>query len=84
MILTLLLAGLVVGRWWLVAVAAVLWPVVLIAGDVGSASNAALALGGALLGAANTAVGVAVRRTAVVLFRALRRFWADPMGSLGG
>ena len=84
MILTLLLAGLVVGRWWLVAIAAVVWPVVLIVADVGSASNFALALGGGVFGTANTAVGVAAHRTAVVLVRALRRFWADPMGSFGG
>ena len=84
MVLYLLLAGLVVGRWWLVAVTAVFWPVFLVVGDVGSASNFALILGGATVGAANAAAGVAVHRTAVVLIRALRRFLADPIGSLGG
>lgn len=84
MIPTLILAGLVVGRWWFVPVAAVAFPAVLIVGDVGSASNFALALGGGVFGAANTAAGVAVHRMALALLRALRRFWADPIGSVGG
>ena len=84
MVLNLLLAGLVVGRWWLVGIVAVFWPVLLVVGDVGSASDFALVLGGATVGAANTAVGVAVHRLAVVLIRALRRFLTDPIGSLGG
>ena len=73
MIPTLLLAGLIVGRWWFVFVAGVVWAVLV---DVD-----AVAFG---LGAANTAVGVAVHRAAVVLVRRLRRFLQDPIGSLGG
>ncbi len=72
MIPTLLLAGLVVGRWWFVPIAGVVWAVLV------DASVAAFALG-----AANTAVGVAVHRTVVLLLRRLRGFLQDPVGSLG-
>lgn len=84
MVLTLLLAGLVVGRWWLVAVAAAFWPVLLLVTDAWSVSLHSVVLGGATVAVLNTAAGVAVHRAAVVLVRALRRFWADPIGSLGG
>ena len=73
MIPTLLLAGLVVGRWWFVPVAGVAWSLVV------GADGLAFALG-----AANTAVGVAVHRTVVLLLRRLRGFLQDPVGSLGG
>ena len=72
MIPTLLLAGLIVGRWWFVLVAGVVWTVV-IAGD-----GMAFALG-----AANTVVGVAVHRATVGLVRRLRGFLQDPIGSIG-
>ena len=84
MIPTLLLAGLVVGRWWLVAVAAVSWPVLLLVTDAWSVSLPSVVLGGVTVAALNTGAGVAVHRAAVMLVRALRRFWADPIGSLGG
>jgi hypothetical protein len=84
MVVTLVLAGLVVGRWWLVPVAAVLWPMLLVSIEAWSVSLPSVLLGGVIVGAANTAAGVAVHLLAVVLIRALRRFWADPMGSLGG
>ena len=84
MVLTLLLAGLVVGRWWFVVVAAVCWPVLLVGTDSWSVSLPSVFLGGATVGAANTAAGVAVHRTAALLVRALRRFWADPIGTLSG
>jgi hypothetical protein len=69
---TLLLAGLVVGRWWFIPVAGLAWAVVV------DASVLAFALG-----AANTAVGVAVHSAAFLLVRRLRTFLRDPMGSLG-
>jgi hypothetical protein len=72
MIPALLVAGLVVGRWWFVLIAGVVWAVLV------DASVAAFALG-----AANAAVGVAVHRTVVLLLRRLRRFLQDPVGSLG-
>lgn len=84
MVPTLLLAGLVVGRWWFVAVAAVCWPVLLVVTDAWSVSLTSVFLGGATVGAANAAAGVAVHRAAALLVRALRRFWADPTGTLGG
>ena len=73
MIPTLLLAGLVVGRWWFVLVAGAVWAVVI---DVEVSPFA--------LGAANTAVGVAAHRAAALLVRRLRRFLRDPIGSLDG
>ena len=84
MVPTLLLAGVVVGRWWLVAVAAALWPVLLVVTDAWPVSLPSVVLGGVAVAVLNTAAGVAVHRAAVVLVRALRRFWADPIDSLGG
>ena len=72
MIPTLLLAGLIVGRWWFVFVAGVVWAA-LVHVD-------AVAFG---VGAANAAVGVAVHRAAVVLVRRLRGFLQGAIGSLG-
>ncbi len=63
---------LVVGRWWLVPVAGVVWAVLV---DAGAGAFA--------LGTVNAAVGVAVHRGAVLFVRRLRRFLQDPMGSLG-
>jgi hypothetical protein len=57
MIPTMLLFGLVVGRFWAIPVGAVVWAV-LVAATTDS-SNLAFAAG---LGAANTAVAVAVHR----------------------
>jgi hypothetical protein len=47
---TLLLAGLVVGRWWPVAVAAVAWPVLLVVSDAWSVSLPSVVLGGMAVG----------------------------------
>jgi hypothetical protein len=69
---TLILFGLVFGRWWRssLIVAAVGWPVLLLATDV-------IGVGPALLGAsglaiANTAVGVLVHQVILRLSRRLR------------
>ena len=72
MIPTLLLAGLVVGRSWFVPLAGAVWVALV------HVSVPAFALA-----AANTAVGVAVHRVAVVLARKLGQFLQDPIGSLG-
>ena len=84
MIPTLILAGLVAGRWWFVPIAAAVFPtVVLLGGDV-SVSLSAFLLGAVPISAANTAVGVAVHRTVVLLLRRLRGFLQDPVGAVGG
>jgi hypothetical protein len=60
---TLLLPGLLLGRWWLVPLAAVVWPGLLVATGVGSGAGFLLAAGA--LAAANMAVGVGVHRVIV-------------------
>ena len=82
MIPTLLLAGLVAGRWWLVPIAAVTWPALLFVDGV-DLEGPTFVLGAGALGAANTAVWGAVHWLAVLLFRCLRRFLEDPLGALG-
>jgi hypothetical protein len=68
MIPTLLLVGLLAGRWYVVALAAVAWPLLLTLLGV-----ADLAVGdwlvAAALAAANTAVGVAVHRSISLFLR---------------
>jgi hypothetical protein len=61
---TLILAGLIVGRWWMAAVAAVAWPIVLVLA-VPDGRELDTLVGGALLAIANTLVGVAVHKAAV-------------------
>jgi hypothetical protein len=59
---TLILFGLVFGRWWLAAliVSAIGWPILLIATGVGG--GVAFALAAAVLAMANTGVGILVHR----------------------
>ena len=73
MIPTLILFGLVFGRWWrpALAVAAVGWPAVLVAGDVMELEVGLL--GAAGLAVLNTGVGVLVHQA---IRRAVRR-WRD-------
>ena len=71
MIPTMILFGLVIGRWWKLAIAAgaVLWPAILVfTGVIGVAD----VLGAAALGALNTAVGVAVHQVALWLVHSIR------------
>jgi predicted membrane protein len=58
---TLIVAGLIVGRWWAAAVAAVVWPIVL-AFTLPDGRELDVLLGGALLAIANTLLGVAVHK----------------------
>lgn len=67
MIPTMILFGLVFGRWWKTAIiaAAVIWPAMLLSDGVpvGSPSEqAGTLIGAALLAAANAAVGVAAHQ----------------------
>lgn len=76
MIPTMIVFGLVLGRWWRVALAgaAVFWPTLLLVTGVLSFSRsqlAQLALA-ALLGLVNAAVGVAVHQVLLLLVRRLR------------
>lgn len=76
MIPSLILGGLVVGRWWMVPVAMVAWPALLIGTGVGSGPH--LIAGGSLIAVPNVALGV-------VLHRVVRRLWhlARGVGSRG-
>ncbi|MHB8187795.1 MAG: hypothetical protein ACYDDU_17345 [Dermatophilaceae bacterium] len=80
MIPTMILFGLVFGRWWKSAIAAgvVLWPAILVfAGVIGGAD----VLGAAALGALNTTAGVAVHQVALWLVRSIRRDRPAPSSS---
>lgn len=67
MIPTLILAGLLVGRWWMLAVAAVAWPAYLILTQRGT--GLAFALTAAAIAIPNAAVGVAVHRAVRAVVR---------------
>lgn len=66
-----LLVAVIIGRWWLIPIAAVAWPIVVSLG--GDCSGIGCVLGAAGLGALNAAVGVLVHQGALWLFRAPRR-----------
>lgn len=72
MIPSLILLGLLLGRWWRVALvaAAVGWPVLLVATDV-AAFDAGL-LGAAALAVANSGVGVLAHQGGLRAYRHLR------------
>ncbi|MEX0816389.1 MAG: hypothetical protein WD027_03005 [Gaiellales bacterium] len=67
MIPVLLLVGLLAGRWYVVGLAAVTWPLVLVLAGV--TGEPASLLAGAALAAVNTLVGVAAHRVLVCLAR---------------
>lgn len=80
MIPTMIVFGLVLGRWWksTIAAGAVVWPATLIlVGIIGGAD----VLVAAALGAANAAVGVAVHQGALGLVRLIRRHRPTPNSS---
>jgi hypothetical protein len=66
----LILSGLVVGRWWAIPVAALIWPGFLMAKHLGS--EVQFLFGAAALGATNAAAGVAVHKLAFKLFQVAR------------
>lgn len=71
MIPTMILLGLVIGYWWKLAlpVAAVIWPILLLASDTITTSQIPAA---ALLGLVNAAVGVALVQGVLVAVRGIR------------
>lgn len=73
MIPTMLLFGLLFGRWWRLALpaAAVVWPAVLLV--AGTIEPGADLLPAALLGVANAGAGVGVHQGGLWAFRSLRR-----------
>lgn len=77
MIPTMIVFGLVLGRWWRTAIvsAAVVWPLLLLATGVVSGTDSWLAtlLLGGLLAAVNATVGVAVHQLLLALVRLVRR-----------
>ena len=71
MIPVLIVAGVIIGRWWALPIAAIVWPAVLIGRHVGG--GLPFILSAAALGAANTAVGVAAHKIGIKLLRKARR-----------
>lgn len=73
MIPTMLVYGLLVGRWWRFAIlsSAVIWPIILLVDGVTASPWALLAAAG--LGAANAAVGVLVHQAILRGSRAVVR-----------
>ena len=78
MIPTMILLGLVLGRWWWVApaVAAVCWPALLLATDVVPLDATLLAA--ALLAAVNAGVGMLAHQAGLPAYRHLRHRPATP------
>jgi hypothetical protein len=74
---TLILFGLIFGRWWKSAIAAgaIGWSILLVA-DGGLGFEPGLAAG-ALLAALNTGVGVLVHQGALWAYRQIRKAWAS-------
>lgn len=75
MIPTMILFGLVFGRWWKLAIAAgaLVWTVVILTVADTSVGNGGVLGTAAALGAANAAVGVAAHQAGLWLVRRLRR-----------
>lgn len=75
MIPTIILFGLVFGRWWKSALvaAAIVWPTLLWVQDVISTPGGAIAA--AVLGVLNSAVGIGAHRLVLGLVRVGRRHW---------
>ena len=74
MIPTMILLGLVLGRWWLPALgtAAVLWPALLVATNVINLDEADVLAGAAGLAVANAGVGVLAHQACLRAYRHLR------------
>ena len=72
MVPTMILVGVVLGRWWRTAlvVGAVGWPVILVADNVDAVEFGLV--GAAVIGVVNTAVGVALHHAVLALIRRSR------------
>ena len=72
MIPTMILFGIILGRWWAstVVFGAIFWPVILLASDAMGVDPGLLATAG--LGAANAAVGVLVHQVILWIIRRAR------------
>ena len=81
MIPTLILFGLVFGRWWRLslATAAVGWPALLVATDVMGMEPGLLGASG--LAIANAGVGVLIHQGVLRVIRKLRRSASSPSGA---
>lgn len=80
MIPTMIVFGLLTGRWWRSALvaAAVLWPLLLVISGVSDHAPGPLALmlaQAGILAIANTGVGVAIHQVLLYLARKLRTRW---------
>jgi hypothetical protein len=80
MIPTMILAGLIFGRWWKATLigAAIGWPLLLIA--TGSDLDIATIPVAAALGAANAAIGILVHRLLWLMVRGLTAATRKPIG----
>ena len=74
MIPTLLLLGLALGRWPRIALGAavVMWPLLLVASDAATLTNAGTLLGGVALAVVNTGIGVLVHQACLRTWRHAR------------
>jgi hypothetical protein len=74
MIPTMILLGLVLGRWWWPALgtAAVAWPVLLVTSNVIDLNEADMLAGAAVLAVANAGVGVLAHQACLHAYRRLR------------
>ena len=74
MIPTMILLGLIFGRWWrpALAAAAVGWPLLLGATNVIDFAEAGILAGAALLAVANAGVGVLLHQASLRVYRRLR------------
>lgn len=71
MIPVLILAGLIVGRWWMLPLAAIVWPAILISRDLGTGLHFAVVA--AAFAVANTAAAVLAHKGIVKLFPLVRK-----------
>ena len=74
MIPTLVLLGVIFGRWWqpVLATAAVGWPLLLVATNVIDVAESGILVGAALLAVANASVGVLAHQACLRVYRRLR------------
>jgi hypothetical protein len=80
---SLILFGVIFGRWWrpVLATAAVGWPLVLVATNVIDLSESTMLVGAGLFGVANAAVGVLAHHACLRAYRGFRH--RNPSSSTG-